>query len=72
MYLWTRGKCYRNIEWNLSYTSYWGGDETVRTVRQVPLAPMANELAFPERFSLAAFSTTAVLALDIKTSCILI
>ena len=31
----------------------WGGDETVRKIRQIPLAPMANELAFPDRFSQA-------------------
>lgn len=31
----------------------WGGDETIRKIRQIPLAPMANELAFPDRFSQA-------------------
>lgn len=34
----------------------WGGDVTIQKIRQVPLAPMANELAFPDRFSLAVFS----------------
>lgn len=31
----------------------WGGDDTVSKIRQIPLAPMANELAFPDRFSQA-------------------
>lgn len=42
----------------------WGGDQTVQTIRQTPLAPMANELAFADRFSLAALSAEAVLSLD--------
>ena len=42
----------------------WGGDETIRRIRQVPLAPMANELAFPDRFSLAAFNSDVVVQLD--------
>lgn len=32
----------------------WGGDRTVTTIRQSPLAPHATELTFPDRFSLAA------------------
>lgn len=39
----------------------WGGDETVRKVRSIPLAPMANELVFPDRFSLAVLNAKAVL-----------
>lgn len=42
----------------------WGGNETVRTIRQIQLNPMANELAFPDRFSLAAISAEAVLNLS--------
>lgn len=42
----------------------WGGDETVQAIRQVPLAPLANELAFPDRFSLAVFNSEAVANLD--------
>ncbi|SOB91326.1 acyl-CoA reductase LuxC [Ureibacillus xyleni] len=42
----------------------WGGDTTVQTIRQIPLASMANELVFPDRFSLAAFSSEVVLTLD--------
>lgn len=34
----------------------WGGDETVRTIRSVPLPVHATELTFPDRFSLAAMS----------------
>lgn len=38
----------------------WGGDETIRTIRQVPLAPLANELVFPDRFSLAVLQSDCV------------
>ncbi|AXH98452.1 acyl-CoA reductase [Sporosarcina sp. PTS2304] len=41
----------------------WGGDETIRAIRQIPLAPLANELTFPDRFSLALVSSEAVFAL---------
>lgn len=39
----------------------WGGDETIRSIRQVPLAPMANELVFPDRFSLSIISAEAIM-----------
>lgn len=42
----------------------WGGDATVQAIRQVPLAPLANELAFPDRFSLAILNSERVRALD--------
>lgn len=38
----------------------WGGDETVRTIRSIPLAPLATELAFPDRFSLCALKASEV------------
>lgn len=38
----------------------WGGDETIRVIRQVPLAPLANELVFPDRFSLAILQSDCV------------
>jgi len=38
----------------------WGGDETVKAIRKIPLAPMANELVFPDRFSLAVLSAEAI------------
>lgn len=38
----------------------WGGDATIRAVRQEPLAPLANELAFADRFSLAVLNSEAV------------
>ena len=37
----------------------WGGDETVRLIRQSPLAPAGVELVFPNRFSLAVFDADA-------------
>lgn len=39
----------------------WGGDTTVQAVRKIPLAPVANELVFPDRFSLAVFQANSVL-----------
>lgn len=42
----------------------WGGDETIRAIRKVPLAPIANELAFPDRFSLASLNSEKVAQLD--------
>ncbi|MFG6489463.1 acyl-CoA reductase [Roseateles sp. BYS78W] len=42
----------------------WGGDATVATLRAIPLRPTATELCFPDRFSAAALSAAAVLALD--------
>lgn len=42
----------------------WGGDETIRQIRQVPLSPIANELTFPDRFSLAVINSDAVTKID--------
>jgi hypothetical protein len=42
----------------------WGGDETVKHLRSLPLNPTAVELCFPDRFSLAAVAAGKVLALD--------
>ena len=42
----------------------WGGDATVRTIRAIPLRPTATELCFPNRFSAAALSASAVMAVD--------
>ena len=40
----------------------WGGDETVAALRALPLRPGANDVAFFDRFSLAAIRTDAWLA----------
>lgn len=40
----------------------WGGDETVRTLRQVPLPPRTIELTFPDRLSYAAFAAERLLS----------
>ena len=37
----------------------WGGDETVAALRALPLRPGANDVAFFDRFSLAAIETDA-------------
>lgn len=42
----------------------WGGDATVEHIRQIPLRPTAVELAFADRYSLAALKTIEVLALS--------
>lgn len=42
----------------------WGGDETVRAVRAVPLAPRATELVFPDRYSFAILHVASYNALD--------
>ncbi len=38
----------------------WGGDATVAKIRSLPLAPLALELAFPDRFGVAAIDAAAV------------
>ena len=42
----------------------WGGDDTVRAVRRVPMNPHGVELAFADRFSMAAFDAATVVDLD--------
>jgi hypothetical protein len=42
----------------------WGGDETVRTIRRLPLQPHAKELMFPDRYSYAVLRAQALLALS--------
>jgi hypothetical protein len=38
----------------------WGGDETIRQIRAIPLNPLATELVFPDRFSSAAIHASSV------------
>ncbi len=42
----------------------WGGDSTVQLLRRVPLSPLAVEMAFPDRFGVAAVKSSAMLALS--------
>jgi len=42
----------------------WGGDETVRRVREAALPPHAVEVAFPDRYSMLAVNAQAVLDMD--------
>lgn len=44
----------------------WGGDQTIRTIRQIPLSPLANELVFADRFSVAVLDGTIVDQLEDK------
>jgi len=39
----------------------WGGDATVAKIRSLPLAPLALELAFPDRFGVAAIDAATLL-----------
>jgi len=45
----------------------WGGDATVNAVRSIPLGPYGKDLAFPDRYSLAALSSEAYLRADSAT-----
>lgn len=38
----------------------WGGDHTVNSLRQIPLSPLATELAFADRFSVAVLRAQTV------------
>ena len=40
----------------------WGGDATVAAIRSIPLNPLAVEISFADRFSLAALDAASVLA----------
>ena len=42
----------------------WGGDETVSSIRKIPIAPHARELTFPDRSSLSIIHTASYLDLD--------
>lgn len=42
----------------------WGGDNTVNTIRAIPLRPSATEICFPDRFSASAIRASAILALN--------
>ncbi|MFD1885634.1 acyl-CoA reductase [Paenibacillus wenxiniae] len=42
----------------------WGGDQSVRTIRAIPLAPNAVELVFPNRYSKSVLNAEAVLQAD--------
>lgn len=42
----------------------WGGDETVNTIRTIPLPPRARDVCFPNRWSLAVLSAEALLELN--------
>ncbi|MEM8499279.1 MAG: acyl-CoA reductase [Pseudomonadota bacterium] len=42
----------------------WGGDETIRRIRSIPLPPRAKELTFADRFSLAVLDAEQFLNAD--------
>jgi Acyl-CoA reductase (LuxC) len=45
----------------------WGGDESVRRLRAVPMNPLGTELVFPTRFSLAVLNANKVQCADEAT-----
>lgn len=45
----------------------WGGDETIRRIRALPLPPHAVELVFPDRWSFALFSQAVFSQADEET-----
>lgn len=42
----------------------WGGDNTVEHMRSLPCRPRSREVAFPDRYSIAAINPSALLALN--------
>jgi hypothetical protein len=42
----------------------WGGDESIRALRAIPLNPLATEIAFANRFSMAVLNASAVACSD--------
>jgi hypothetical protein len=42
----------------------WGGDETIKAIRAIPLNPRATEICFPDRFSFSLVSAQYVTELD--------
>ena len=42
----------------------WGGDATVEHMRRMPCRPRSREVAFPDRYSMAAINPSALLALN--------
>ncbi|MNG90527.1 Acyl-CoA reductase (LuxC) [compost metagenome] len=42
----------------------WGGDETIRQVRAIPLSPRAQEVVFPDRRSMAVLDSRWLAGLD--------
>jgi hypothetical protein len=52
------------ISANADMRVIWGGDATVRQIRQIPLPPRAVELTFADRYSFAAVDARAYLDAD--------
>ncbi len=49
----------------------WGGDQSVRTIRSIPLAANAVELVFPNRYSKSVLSADAIVQADKQTLAVL-
>ena len=50
----------------------WGGDATVAKIRSVPLAPLAQELVFPDRFGIAVIKASSMLVCSDPELCDLV
>jgi hypothetical protein len=42
----------------------WGGDRSVKAIREIPLPPHARELTFPDRYSFAVISAATYLEME--------
>lgn len=57
----------RNISEACFVRVIWGGDDTVKAIRLIPLRPTATEICFPDRFSVCALNAKVIIdASDIE------
>ena len=52
----------RRISSHIDLRVIWGGDNSVREIRSIPLNPMARELTFPNRFSFTVMKSKEVIS----------
>ena len=54
----------RSISGHCHARIVWGGNATVAKIRSIPVAPLAIELTFPDRFGIAALGAAAIVAMS--------
>jgi hypothetical protein len=54
----------RYFSWQCDARIVWGGDETVRAIRDIPIRPRAIEVSFADRFSFCVIDEDAVMKLS--------
>jgi hypothetical protein len=52
----------RRISSHIDLRVIWGGDNSVKAIRSIPLNPMARELTFPNRFSFTVMKSKEVIS----------